>query len=80
MALRDSDVSLQLHRFLRANGVGQIEPVLSPSKDPANRKKMAEIPCYRELTGNLHFFERGQSRGLACGAAEFGGFREKSRL
>jgi hypothetical protein len=44
----------------------------------SNGHFLAEIPCYRELTGNFGFFEHGKGPGFACGAPEFRGFRANS--
>jgi hypothetical protein len=41
---------------------------------------LAEIPCFRELTGNLDIFECGNVAGLARGATEFRGSRANSCL
>jgi hypothetical protein len=45
---------------------------------PPHSQFSAEIPCYRELTGNFHFFARRFGVKSALEAAKFGRFRSNS--
>jgi hypothetical protein len=47
--------------------------------DMTHRPFSAEIPCFRELTGKSHFFERRLEPEMARKAAEIGRFEGNSR-
>jgi hypothetical protein len=51
----------------------------NPAEPCRDRRFLAEIPCFREFTGNSAFFGRTISAGFALRSAEFGGFRGNSR-